>query len=55
MKQKKKFNRHAFTLIEVVVVIVILVAFALVIGLLDMGLRKGVELMLEGFRVLFQG
>ena len=28
MKQKKKFNRHAFTLIEVVVVIVILVTLA---------------------------
>ena len=37
------------------VVVVILVAFALVIGLLDMGLLQGFQWMLKGFTALFQG
>ena len=36
------------------VVVVVLVAFALVIGLLDMGLFNGFELLLKGFAELFK-
>ena len=35
------------------VVVILLVAFALVIGLLDMGLFEGYQLLLEGFAALF--